>query len=387
MIVYVFTSCNNNQSNISTKSLPTMTFDVNSGTEEPVNNIFKSLEVIRMDTIADALVSNAWRIVECQDYFIFQADYRGDIYVFEKNGKYISNSKKVVGQSKSEIFAILGCTYNPHNKYIEVLTPNAMKFYDVNFNFIKSVSLPTKDPKNEDNPADYFDFVYDLSEHEHILLAGGYRGNSKCLYFFDSNSEKVTKKIPFDKEVIVPYSNQNNCFNKYQGKQIAFLPYLTDYIYMLDSNNNQLIPWLKLDFKEKSLTRDVLSSFPTDSKEDRAKRSKFIRESNYHIPMQFAMCESKLYVTVRNSSDRSAWYHLEINTDTKTVKKFKFVTDAVEKFQININSDKNNIYFVCNNEDELSACIKEFGSGNIITDERYNSSEMTNIAVVKYRIK
>ena len=106
-----------------------------------LNEVFDSVEVIPLEATPGAYMASFKKLNVYDDYF-FVEDYNQVIFLFSRDGKFISNSNKVKGNGHGEYNALLSSTYNPYSKLVEIVTRDQIKFYDTNFNFINAVRIP-----------------------------------------------------------------------------------------------------------------------------------------------------------------------------------------------------------------------------------------------------
>ena len=354
-----------------------------------VKQIFDSLEVVHFDDRPEAIIGDVIQIVSCKDYYIFR-NVRNTIFVFDKDGRFVSSSRQVIGHGKGELGAVLGCTYNPHSRLIEVLTPTSIKFYDAYFNFKKSVSIPTKSPEGIDKPGLYFDYIYDISSYEHVLFSGGYlRSNGGTLYIYNSEDEKITQEITFSDEIIDLISNQENCFAKNDDNTFAFLPYLTNKVFTFDAKSLTLTSFLNMDFGDRTVTKQLLSDMPKSTREEQRKRLRFIKDGEFLFPVAHAICNNHLFSYIRNGKDFNDWYIIDYDIESKAVRKFKLTEEQLDKFCVEFLGDGPYLYVVGPDSTSSSACINSFQEGDnhnhCICGQ--DSADYGNIVLLKYRVK
>ena len=359
--------------------------DMLSAKEEKVYNLFDSLEVIPMEAHNDGFVKYALHLVSCDDYYIF-LNHLQTIFVFDKQGHFVSSSEVAKGKGHGELNGVFGCTYNKYSKLIEVLTPTAIKFYDPHFQFIKEALLPTSYPEGN-TPASFFHYIYDLSETQHLLMSKGYFAQSGKVFFFDSEKGVVYGERSFLDDVLVPYSNQHNCFVKQGDKTLLFPPYLTYSQYILDNNALTLTQSLHYNFGDKELKRSDLSDFPTDSDEDRSNRNKFLRSTtDFMFPMQQMYCNGQMYLHIKLGKNFPDWFYCHYDMATQELHRFKLTEDPLERFVPDFNADEQYIYFAVNEVSEVKACIQAFDANRTIVPKNEKDSVfMQNVTILKYK--
>ena len=88
--------------------------------EFPVYEMFDSLEVINLDAQPEALLSRTPQFIDCQYYFIIEC--HPNFYIFDKSGAFVASSERILGHGNGETPYMVGCSYNPYSKQIEILS-------------------------------------------------------------------------------------------------------------------------------------------------------------------------------------------------------------------------------------------------------------------------
>jgi len=380
VIILLYSSCESKKGD----SFPD-TINLYSIPQNNVSEVFDSLEVIPLEANSSSFIHFALQlIVTSNSYLVF--DINNDIYVFDKNGKYISCSSRVKGKGKGEIGYINGFTYNKYSQLIEVLTPKKVLFYDIDFQYVNSVDLPVKEPTKK-NPALYYHKIYDISADKHILMSKGNFLNAGTMFFFDSKSERIYNEISFQDEIIVPFSNQRNCFQEYKGKTIAFLPFLTYGLYSLDITNFKICKEFNLDFGERMLSYKDISHFPTENEKDIQARVKFLRKSKFLFPMAHAICKDKLTIYVKDG-EIANWYFIEYDMKNFSSKKYRLSNVRFDKFQPVFYPDGDHLVFIVNDNDEVNACIDAFDPSRVRISRCSGDSILSpNAAILRYKLR
>ncbi|MDE5555458.1 MAG: 6-bladed beta-propeller, partial [Muribaculaceae bacterium] len=133
-----------------------------------IEDVFSDVEIVPLLFEGETYPSVANQVQVSDDY-IFVGDNKKQIHVFDKDGHYVSCSSWVRGGGPGEYDMMMGFSWNPFSKSIQLLTPHKLMQYDVNFNPIGEIALPTK--LGEDNLI--LDQIYGLSKYNNLLLPTG----------------------------------------------------------------------------------------------------------------------------------------------------------------------------------------------------------------------
>lgn len=225
--------------------------DVSSPQEATPSEVFSSVEVIPFTMPEGTYMSDVRTLFSIGDKYIVK-DKNNIVYLFSTDGRYISHSGKVRGHGHGEYTILMGFTYNPYSKQIELTTPNDLLFYDTLFNYVKSVPLPSKWPKGSEGSL-FYDKIYDLSSSLHVLEPTGPSEEARQkICIFDSEKGEIIKNIPYIEHCIVKIAMQAKSFYTGRDGQILFIPpCISECLYTFDTKSLTITPCLSLDFGTK----------------------------------------------------------------------------------------------------------------------------------------
>ena len=172
--------------------------------------LFSKVEVIPLQNKGDIILSNISQMVVSDQYLLVK-DSRNIIYVYTKDGALVSTSLRKIGNGTGEYSVVTAFGFNRHTKNIEVLTPQNLLCYNVHFDFIKKVQLPTK-WSNTGNGMLFFGQIYDLSKERHVLVPTSISKDCDKMFIFNSANSKVEKELDFSDGFIAGVNMQEQCF-------------------------------------------------------------------------------------------------------------------------------------------------------------------------------
>lgn len=214
--------------------------DVSTSHISRLDEVIESQELIPLANIEEASFSRIDRTFFSENYYILK-DRKDILYVFEKDGSFVSNSRKVYGRGSGEYVLCLAYSYNQYSHDIEIVVPDGIMFYDVNFNFIKKVKF--KDKKLNSM---MFNHIYDVDASKHILFSPQEVHKDQANYYvYDSQKEKVITTTEYPRECQY-ITMQRQCISG--GNFIAF-PCMNYTFYELDGDQNYN-PVISLNFGE-----------------------------------------------------------------------------------------------------------------------------------------
>lgn len=209
--------------------------NLNDTQEKAVHEIVDSVTIIPLKDNGKPFFPALEDLIVTESYFIGRDGFQ-NIFVFDRDGNIHADSRNMVGHGHGEYYILMGYTYNPFSNTIEVLTPLEMKIYDLDFNFIKSVSLGTKYPTT-DSEKGFYDKIYDLEANMHALIRSNIGEHTRYVAFYDSAKEKVVGKYDYSDDIRTDLSMQIRCFYSASDTIYFYPPGVGEYVYSLDPNS------------------------------------------------------------------------------------------------------------------------------------------------------
>lgn len=206
------------------------TFDITSASECSINDVFSDVEIVPL--LFGKNYPSVVRSILVADEKIFILDDKAILHIFKSDGQYLACSNDKFGNGPGEYSIMMGFSWNPYIKAIEILTPNKLLIFDETFNLLRQVNIPTKVGK--DNIL--YDEIYDLSETRHILHTTSNGAAPYRIDLFDSESGKIIDMKSYADEVTVKTTMQPRSFYNMPDNSIFFTTQaITDAFYSLNN--------------------------------------------------------------------------------------------------------------------------------------------------------
>ena len=291
----------------------------------------------------------------------------------------MSSSEDKIGNGHKEYSIVMGYSYNPYNNNIEILTPDHLLCYDVNFNLLKKVKLPTKLAKSKDTGL-MFDRIYDLSKHLHVLIPTSVSGESTDMLVFDSSSSKILKNIDYEMDEIDKINMQSDCFFMRKGSAVTFVPPIySDYIYTFDATTMECSRKYKFEGGSNMLTKNDLEAFGSNEN----KKNLFLMNTDKEILVSKMEVDKAIIVHVKKGNRLSDWYSILYDKASGELKKINLYSGKKKIFPLIKNVDAQSLYAYVEKQDlpSMLECWKQMGcnvEGNVQNGDGF---------IVKYTLK
>jgi len=357
--------------------------DISTPKQVSLDDVFSGLDVVYMDASIQSYANGVNKLHLCNDKYLIM-DYHYDFFVFDKSGHFISSSKSIRGKGHGEIYISIGGTYNPYSQNIEIITPTHLKFYDMNFKYVKSVPLPTEHPneKNDNTPL-FFSEIYDLSDHIHVLLPNE---DDRCmekntLFVFDSEKQEIVKKISYDEDVMLNTSIQKNPFQDFDEKTNLFFPTgYSKYVYKFDKKNLELHKYLSFNYGDKFYLPARDNNDVREIIKDLSKT-----KSPKMIWLNTSYDNNRFFIAAE-SVDRVNFVYI-VDTKTEEVCRFSYNNNGKKQF-MRPSCVSENIMYGAFDSEYIDSLIQAFpGKVTEINKYKADSTVNDNIAVLKYHLK
>lgn len=229
----------------------------------PVDSVLETLEVIPLEFNSDHYPQGAKSII-VTDSITLIFDNKNIVYLYDSDGKYVSDSSNKVGRGAGEYSIVTAMTYNKHNNCIEIATPANLLSYDQDFNLVKMRNLPTKKYK-EGLDGMFFGYIYDISDHEHLLIPEGILDDNRKIIRYDSDSDKVINTVEYDEAVIADVTMQTDCFHRISDDELAFFPPgVSEHIYSYNLKTRSIDKLYYIDFAPQGIDKSDLAKYSSD---------------------------------------------------------------------------------------------------------------------------
>ncbi len=341
--------------------------------------LFSKVEVIPLQNKGDIILSNISQMVVSDQYLLVK-DSRNIIYVYTKDGALVSTSLRKIGNGTGEYSVVTAFGFNRHTKNIEVLTPQNLLCYNVHFDFIKKVQLPTK-WSNTGNGMLFFGQIYDLSKERHVLVPTSISKDCDKMFIFNSANSKVEKELDFSDGFIAGVNMQEQCFFDNSSKDLGIVPpFVTGYLYALDKTNLELFKAYKVVNGKKGL----LASDLVNMENDEEKLQRFLMSTEKEIPISALETQKHISFIVKKGSDLKKWFMLFYDKSSGMVGRINCYSNNKAGFPIVKNADNTCLYAVVEQND-LAEIISHLSKSKIKI--AYGKVCKSDYYVLKYTFK
>lgn len=372
LLAIIFIACNSKNEKESTFDIINVDISLSGNIEDFVRKI----EIIPLETHNHCLLGQLKRIYFSRNYFILW-DNNNVISLFDINGNFISNSAHCIGQGPNEYIIITACSFNEYSNCIEIVTPNDIFFYDLDFNLISKKSIPTQPRTTSEKWSLYWGYIFDLDKNKHIILPTTVSKDPYQLYIYDSENNKIIKRIDYSNDVISGLTMQNLNIRANNDSLLFFSPPAFDYYhYIMDVQSMQMKKHFKFDFGNRNLTRKDLNRF--DTEEDKIN---YLLESKEILPLRTFFNEDYIISTLKMGNDFYTYYKNNAKNSTIVLKNRSDGRAISIPFFENLKDD---ILYTVMNPFEIDQYINhELTDRSIISTLK----EDDNPVVIKYYLK
>lgn len=303
------------------------------------------------------------------------------IYIYSSDGRLVSSSLSKRGNGPGEFGAPLGFSWNPYSKQIEVLTPMNMMFFDENFNFIRASKLNTQF-KSEEHPKPlFYNEIFDLSDHLHILNPTGSSESPYRLMIYDSLSGEVVDEVAYgDEDVITNFNQQPLTFFRLPDDKIMFHPRcVTPYTYEYDEATRSLNKRIKVEAGEREISK-------ADIKAHEGDLFRYVLTCDRYIPMSTLVSSDRLLARFKQSDNNVDEFVVAFSNDKPEGLRFDMCNaDRKSTFPVLYLIDENYTYGL-----NISHYIKdqpEIVLGDPVKKRQLEAMDEESWILLKYKFK
>lgn len=309
IIIIFFTACNKPGDKFS--NLETVFIDLETESITDAADFIEKIEIVPLETIPASLISQFNKAYYCKDlesYIIL--DNHQIVYLFNKDGKFMSSSERVRGQGPGEYQLIVDVAYNPFSQAIELLDPYGSVYrYDSFFNFMDKLTLKQKNI--------VFSELIPLNEYKYIFTDA----IVPLLHFCDFSNQTIEKTINFETEYIASVSQDTKSYSMIDNNVYYFSPHGINYLlYKIDIYKKSLRPVIHLDFGDRNIDKKMIKSKfgePRNTEENikfKKEVNEYLLNSNYPLTMIKLFNDDYIYLRILQDKN---WTNLIYNRKTK----------------------------------------------------------------------
>lgn len=309
-------------------------------------------------------------------------DNRHYVFLFDKNGSFISSSEKQYGQGPEQYQIIVDMKFNHFNGSIELFSPYGMIYsYDMNFNFKEKKQLKDKD-------LIYSHFMPYGSQQS--LLAPSVQFNNTLCWADFHKGEKL--KIIEYSGTLSSLSMNREVFYRIDN-DYYFIPSGVDYMfYRVSMDNQTLIPYMKLDFGKENIEEDDLPGIPKMEYTESEKKSRdlhskmwnrisFLQNSSYLVPIIKLFDKKYVYVYCLKEGERSSYIY---NMETENACNITDETSLKMSFCFSIND---NVLYSIVESYEIERYVNKNYMSEVTLNQIRNLREEDNPVIIKYYLR
>ena len=339
---------------------------------EDYKDVIAKQEIIELSNVDGAYMAGYRRLFVSDSVYLFTTK-NSTIYLFDSEGNFISNSSNRIGNGNKEYSILLGATYNKYSGNVEVLTPFGIMIYDKKFNYVGKSKYSGKEAKRL-----MFNYIYDLSSHEHILLSPlPTEDKESYMYIYDSKENRLVHKAKYETDC--PFiTMQEQCVS--DGNFIAF-PSMNYSFYDIDLNNYDLKKSVSFDFGNKILKESDYSSFS-----DEYQLKKYLsNDCKKSLALRTFKSGNRIVSLVKSDKTRADIKTYIVDLDNA---KGRYLKYQYEKMRIPMfDAFYNGVLYACISESNLEKCVDMDLLDEKSKEILARCSEESNYYIIKYYLK
>lgn len=357
-------------------------FDISSASDGTISDVFSDVEIVPL--VFGENYPSVVRSILVADEKIFILDDKAILHVFKSDGEYLASSNEKFGNGPGEYSILMGFSWNPYTKAIEILTPDKLLTFDEKFNLLRQVNLPTKIGK--DNIL--YDEIYDLSETRHILHTTSNGAVPYRIDLFDSESGKIIDMKSYAAEVSVKTTMQPRSFFRMSDNSTFFTTQaITDAFYCINSmdkqNNieNSMSKLLTITAGNEVTKKDV-KQYDTDP----AKYAEYIYNTSKNVRLRVLPNTNKIFAVYKAGNSPQSMFTVVIDRKNGESMNFKMFSDGEYIFPLLEDIDDGYAYVAIEKE-ELKSRPKILINKVEHADSILNTIEDESLILLKYKIR
>lgn len=375
LFLIALVSCKDNHESISEE------YTFSSTSSASISDIFSDVEIIPLNFSGDNYPSVVERMLVNDNYIIILDDKK-ILHLFRPNGNYIASSNEKIGNGPGEYSVLMGFTWNPYTRFIEVLTPNRLYSYDENFNLKNTAKLPSKIGEN----GLLFYEIFDLSTTHHLLLPTGMSDKPYCVMAYDSSREEIVEKSSYSEDIIAPITMQPRCFFLMRDNTLLFIPpVITDALYAVNGGESGISLQKEISLHtEKDLLKEDIQAYENS----RSSLNNYLISSDKNIRLRVFPNSKKIIATYKFKSGCSMkdMFTAIIDRHTKKVITIKLFSDDSYQFPFIEDIDEEYAYAIIEKEIlETRPKLLMNNSANI--DSILEKIEDESLVLLKYKLR
>lgn len=308
------------------------TYQIETQTGMDYRKVISKIEIIPLDTNSLGYMPDLHRCHIYDSHILFH-DKDDILYLFNKNGQFISSSRNRFGEGPEDYSLCFSASYNEYSRLIEVLTPTGIITYDSLFNYVQTLPYTFHERDNGNNIINS-DYLYDVSDSQHLLFSKGFSSGSNKILLYDSQRKQFINEIEYSIEEEGITMQEEYISNS----NFVVLPYMDNSFYEIDYSRFILNKLFTISFGDKGLTTQDIKNLPKDI-DDR--RRYLAQECTKCIPIRTMLSGKYLFSLIKEGPLLSDFQILLFNVENEKTVWLDMQYDniqfpIIEKFEGNI---------------------------------------------------
>ncbi|MBD5244879.1 MAG: 6-bladed beta-propeller [Bacteroides sp.] len=373
-------SCTSNITN--SESEPEEYYNLSTATDASISDIFSGVEAIPLLFEGDYYPESFYIMTSTDEHFIIQNN-KGDIFVFDNVGHYVSSSKDVYGQGPGEYTIEMGTCWNPYNRQIAVITPKRLMRYDVEFNFIGESDIPTRYGDKDDTLL--FSLIYPQSESKYLLGPTGFSIISGCFVDYDAAAGKLGEYLDFSNDMLANTNSQPSYFFRLKSGETLFAPpCMTNYVYSFNPDKLTIERKIKYDMGELSLTKADLDAHTNP--ENPLELGEYLLNTENPIPSRVLPTSDVIFFNVRRGRKVIDQETIAVNRKNGEIKRLPMFRNEKVLFPQLYDIDEDFVYAAVDKA-QLQNSPELLLGKELTSVPNFDTLDDETYIVLKYRIK
>lgn len=220
------------------------------------------IELIPLETVDESLIKSCDKIIFQNDRFYVYDGSQGNVFAFDRTGKFLFGTKHLQGQGPDEFLAMTDFNVNPITSNLEMVDAMRLRIriYDSDFNYFEEVKL-TRDLY----PMHLF---WPLNDDIYLFYASSIdkdTGESDGIKFFSTKKQQIISQTGKHKcpQWFSRYTPVEQFY--YLNSDVFFCYDFTDnYIYRINQETMELEEHFFIDFGKKNFSYEMLPQNEND---------------------------------------------------------------------------------------------------------------------------
>lgn len=293
--------------NSSNKEEPSEMYDVSNAVDGTIDEVFSAVELLPLEFNGETY-PNAVNELTVTDDYILVYDNKRKLHVFDSKGHALGCSASKSGRGPGEFFAMLNYAFSDSLNQIYIIDLYKLFIYTPEFEFIKSVDLPTKAATKTEAPF-YLDAICPVSAKEFLVLPSPAAETKDKLMGLDVATGKLRMGADLSADKRAEATMQSQSFFPIGGGEIMFVPmFYCDYIYSIDFERLSAEKAIKV-FDSNGISDDEMDTYRHDEME----LSNHIIECTSDVVLRKIPSRTRINVLMKNGDNMRYFYNVMIN--------------------------------------------------------------------------